>query len=52
MHELQAAFAELIASPRQQALLQQARSVESLLARLRRLWSLPAWSDARLMQAL
>lgn len=52
MHELQAAFVELIASPRQQALLQQARSVESLLVQLRLLWRLPAWSDARLIQAL
>ena len=52
MHELQALFAELIASPRQQALFQQARSVESLLVQLRLLWCLPAWNDARLMQAL
>lgn len=52
MHELQAAFSELIASPRQQALFQQARSVESLLVQLRLLWCLPAWSDARLLQAL
>ncbi len=52
MHELQAAFAELIASPQQQALLQQARSVESLLTQLRRLWCLPAWNDTQLMQAL
>lgn len=52
MHELQDAFAELIASPQQQALLQQARSVESLLTQLRRLWCLPAWNDTQLMQAL
>lgn len=52
MHELQAAFAELIASPRQHTLFQQARSMESLLVQLRLLWCLPAWNDGRLMQAL
>lgn len=52
MHELQPAFVELIASPRQQALLQQARTVESLLAQLRLLWRLPTWGNAQLIQAL
>lgn len=52
MHELQAAFAALIASPSQQALFERAGSVESVLAQLRLLWRLHGWGDARLIQTL
>ncbi|KEH08030.1 sulfotransferase family protein [Delftia lacustris] len=52
MHELQVAFAALIASPSQQALFERAGSVESVLAQLRLLWRLHGWGDARLIQTL